>query len=100
MQFNGNRRAEVLGISRTSKYFYPECINVGLNEKGNQVFKLDVLTQLNDIKHNAHDAMGDVEATIEIAQILKNKAQNVWQSGLSNSNKIEVDNFLLKNDVI
>jgi len=99
-QFNGNRRADVLGISRTSKYYYPECINVGLNEKGNQVFKLDVLTQLNDIKHNAHDAMGDVEATIEIAQILKNKAQNVWQSGLSNSNKIEVDNFLLQNDVI
>ena len=59
-----------------------------------------MLTQLNYIKHNAHDAMGDVEATIEIAQILKNKAQNVWQSGLSNSNKIEVDNFLLKNDVI
>ena len=99
-QFNGNRRADVLGMSRTSKYYYPECINVGLNEKGNQVFKLDVLTQLNDIKHNAHDAMGDVEATIEIAKILKNKAQNVWQSGLSNSNKIEVDNFLLKNDVI
>ena len=99
-QFNGNRRADVLGMSRTSKYYYPECINVGLNEKGNQVFKLDVLTQLNDIKHNAHDAMGDVEATIKIAQILKNKAQNVWQSGLSNSNTIEVDNFLLKNDVI
>ena len=99
-QFNGNRRADVLGMSRSSKYYYPECINVGLNDKGNQVFKLDVLTQLNDIKHNAHDAMGDVEATIQIAQILKNKAQNVWQSGLSNSNKIEVDNFLLKNDVI
>ena len=89
-QFNGNRRADVLGMSRTSKYYYPECINVGLNDKGNQVFKLDVLTQLNDIKHNAHDAMGDVEATIKIAQILKNKAQNVWQSGLNNSNKIEV----------
>jgi exodeoxyribonuclease-1 len=75
-------------------------MNVGMNEKGNQVFKLDVLTQLNEINHNAHDAMGDVEATIEIAKILKNKAQNVWESGLSNSNKIEVDNFLLKNNII
>ena len=99
-QFNGNKRADVLGMARTSKFYYPECINVGMNEKGNQVFKLDVLTQLNDINHNAHDAMGDVEATIEIAKILKNKAQNVWESGLSNSNKIEVDNFLLKNEIV
>ena len=99
-QFNGNKRADVLGIARTSKYYYPDSINVGLNEKGNQVFKLDILTQLNKINHNAHDAMGDVEATIEIANILKIKAQNVWQSGLSNSNKIAVDNFLLTNDVV
>ncbi len=98
-QFNGNKRADVLGMSRTSKYYYPDSINVGINDKGNQVFKLDVLTQLNKVKHNAHDAMGDVEATIEIAKILKNKAQNIWQSGLSNSNKIEVDNFILKNDI-
>ena len=99
-QFNGNKRADVLGMARTSKYYYPESINVGINEKGNQVFKLDVLTQLNKINHDAHDAMGDVEATIEIAKIIKNKAENVWQSGLSHSNKIEVDNFLLKNDII
>ena len=98
-QFNGNKRADVLGMARTSKYYYPECLNVGINHKGNQVFKLDVLTQLNEISHNAHDAMGDVEATIEIAKLLKNKAQKVWQSGLSNSNKIEVDNFILKNDI-
>ena len=99
-QFNGNKRADVLGMARTSKYYYPESINVGMNDKGNQVFKLDVLTQLNKINHNAHDAMGDVEATIAIANILKNKAKNVWLSGLSNSNKIDVDNFLLKNDVV
>ena len=99
-QFNGNKRADVLGIARTSKYYYPECINVGMNDKGNQVFKLEALAQLNKINHNAHDAMGDVQATIEIANILKNKARNVWRSGLNNSNKIEVDNFLLKNDVV
>ena len=99
-QFNGNRRADVLGITRTSKYYHPNCLKVGINEKGNQVFKLDVLTELNDINHNAHDAMGDVEATIEVANILKNRANNVWESGLNNSNKIVVDNFLLKNDLV
>ena len=24
-QFNGNKRADVLGITRSSKYYYPEC---------------------------------------------------------------------------
>ena len=99
-QFNGNRRADILGMTRTSKFYYPKCLKVGINEKGNQVFKLDMLTKLNNLNHKAHDAMGDVEATIEIGKILKNKANNIWQSGLNNSNKVEVDNFLLKNNII
>jgi exodeoxyribonuclease-1 len=71
-----------------------------MNEKGNKVFKLEVLTKMNNIIHNAHDAMGDVIATIEIAKILSLKANNIWKSGVNNSNKIEVDNFLIKNDVV
>ena len=70
-QFNGNKWADVLGMTRTSKFYYPDCLNVGMNEKGNQVFKLDSLTKLNDINHNAHDAMGDVEATIKKEKKIK-----------------------------
>ena len=99
-QFNGNKRADVLGMTRSAKFYYPNSIEVGMNEKGNQVFKLDVLTQLNDIQHNAHDAMGDVIATMEISKIISNKAKSIWNSGLSNSNKVEVDNFFLKNDIV
>ena len=62
---------------------------VGINEKGNQVFKLDSLTELNNIFHNAHDAMGDVDATIEIAKILQTSSNKVWNAGLKNNNKIE-----------
>ena len=99
-QFNGNKRADVLGMTRSSKFYYPNCLEVGMNEKGNKVFKLEVLTKMNNIIHNAHDAMGDVIATIEIAKILSLKANNIWKSGVNNSNKIEVDNFLIKNDVV
>ena len=99
-QFNGNKRADVLGMTRSSKFYYPNCLDVGINEKGNKVFKLEVLTKMNNIMHNAHDAMGDVIATIEIAKILSTKANNIWKSGVNNSNKIEVDNFLLKNDIV
>ncbi|MGA0412247.1 MAG: exonuclease domain-containing protein [Candidatus Puniceispirillales bacterium] len=98
-QFNGNRRIDVLGLARASKFYFPDCLKVALNEKGNQVFKLDQLTQLNNIIHNAHDAMGDVEATIEIATKIYENANRVWESGLKSSNKIDVDNFMLKNTV-
>lgn len=99
-QFNGNKRADVLGMTRSSKFYYPNCLNVGMNEKGNKVFKLDVLTHMNDIEHNAHDAMGDVLATIDIAKILSNQSLDVWNSGISNSNKLDVDNCLLKNNIV
>ncbi len=99
-QFNGNKRADVLGITRSSKYYYPECIEVGMNEKGNQIFKLDNLTELNKITHNAHDAMGDVEATMEITKILQKKANIIWNSALNNSTKIDVDNFLINNNIV
>ena len=99
-QFNGNKRADVLGMTRSAKFYYPNSINVGINEKGNKVFKLDVLTHMNDIEHNAHDAMGDVLATIDIAKILSNQSLDVWNSGISNSNKLDVDNCLLKNNIV
>ena len=99
-QFNGNKRADVLGMTRSSKFYYPNCLDVGMNEKGNKVFKLEVLTKINDITHNAHDAMGDVVATLEIAKILSRKANNIWKSGVNNSNKIDVDNFLIKNSIV
>ena len=87
-------------VTRASKFYYPDCLKVGINEKGNQVFKLDVLTELNNIFHNAHDAMGDVDATIEIAKILQKSSNKVWNAGLKNNSKIDVDNFLIQNNII
>ena len=87
-------------MTRASKFYFPDCLKVGINEKGNQVFKLDVLTELNNIFHNAHDAMGDVDATIEIAKILQKNSNKVWNAGLKNNNKIDVDNFLIQNNIV
>ncbi len=99
-QFNGNKRADVIGMTRASKFYYPDFLKVGINEKGNQIFKLDALTELNNIAHNAHDAMGDVDATIQIAKILNKSAKEVWNAGLQNNHKIDVDNFLIQNNIV
>ena len=33
-QFNGNKRADVIGMTRASKFYFPDCLKVGINEKG------------------------------------------------------------------
>ena len=52
-----------------------------MNEKGNDVYKLDQMAPLNGIKHVAHQAIGDVMATVGIAKISK-KAPNVWKASM------------------
>ena len=93
-QFNGNKRADVIGMTRASKFYFPDCLKVGINEKGNQVFKLDVLTELNNIFHNAHDAMGDVEALVFLLEKIRSGAPSLYDQLIANNNKHHVKNLL------
>lgn len=69
---NGNSRWDLLDIMRTCYALRPEGINWPDNEDGLPSFKLEHLSVANGIEHaNAHDAMADVYATIELAKILK-----------------------------
>ena len=67
-----------------------------IGDKGQIVFKLDQLAPLNGFtSHNAHDALGDVEATIHIASIIRDKAPNLWASILRNREKQDVKERLI-----
>ena len=45
------------------------------NSKGNLVYKLDSMSELNGVSHKEkHTGIGDCEATLGIAQIIKKKA--------------------------
>lgn len=69
---NGNSRWDLLDIMRTCYALRPEGINWPTNEDGFPSFKLENLSVANGIEHsNAHDAMADVYATIELAKLLK-----------------------------
>ena len=93
-QLEGNKRSDALNLVRSSYLYYPNCINVPVNDKGNNTFKLELLTKNNNIKHLAHDAMGDVLGTIEIIKKLQKNSQNVWKSWLLSSNKIEAERMI------
>lgn len=57
----------------------PEGINWAYDEDGMPSFRLEKLTQANDIEHShAHDAMADVYATIAMAKLIKEKQLNYF----------------------
>ena len=59
-QLNGNKRCDILNMVRSTAIFFPETIKYEKNNKGNPILKLDQIAPLNNINHEAHDALGDV----------------------------------------
>ena len=77
-----------MGLARAAHLYYPDCIKTPISDRNNPLFKLDQLAPMNNIKHDeAHSALGDVIATIEIAKLLNKKAPNVWKASLMTTNK-------------
>ena len=98
-QLNGNKRCDILNMVRSASMFLPEVIKFEKNNKGNPILKLDQIAPLNNINHEAHDALGDVLATNEIAKILSLKAEDIWKSALISSTRSEV-NEKIKNKLL
>ncbi|SHO56140.1 exodeoxyribonuclease I [Vibrio quintilis] len=70
---NGNSRWDLLDVARACHALRPDGINWPENDDGVTSFKLEHLSVANQIEHsNAHDAMADVYATIELAKRIKN----------------------------
>ncbi len=95
-QLEGNKRGDILNIARSSFFYNKNSFKVILNSKGNPSFKLEDLSKANNIKHHAHDAMGDVEASIKLANIIKTNSPDLWKQSLRNCHKIDVEKFLHK----
>tara|TARA_B100001093_G_scaffold356414_1_gene340992 strand:+ start:2220 stop:3641 length:1422 start_codon:yes stop_codon:yes gene_type:complete len=85
---NGNTRGDMLSLARAANLYYPKTLKNSVNEKGNDVYKLDQMAPLNGIDHgNAHSAIGDVVATLGIAKLIAKKAPNVWKASLMTIDK-------------
>jgi len=90
-QFNGNTRFDVLTALYAVWHRQPGLFEWPVDETGRVRFKLDRLAPLNDFaSHNAHDALGDVEATIHIARLIAERAPPLWAELLGNCDKAHV----------
>jgi len=93
-QINNNGRADALNIVQASSIFTPTAIKIPDTKNK---FKLDLLAPLNNIEHeNAHDALADVIATIEICKLIKKNDKEFWDQSLQSSTKRGVSEIFEK----
>lgn len=97
----GNCRGDILRCVRVASIFAPNAIAIPQGDKGKPSFKLDKLAPLNGFAHaNAHDALADVEATIHIARLLRDRCPELWSSLLRFTNKTAAIDYLNEESVV
>lgn len=85
---NGNSRWDIIDMVRLTYALRPEGITWPRKEDGSPSFKLEALTAANGIAHEAaHDAMSDVEATLAVAKLVREKQPKLFDFVLKNKDK-------------
>ena len=77
---HGNSRWDIIDTVRLTKALRPQGIQWPVKEEGVPSFKLEDLTQANNIQHeSAHDALSDVYATIAVAKLIKTQQPKLYE---------------------
>jgi exodeoxyribonuclease-1 len=80
---NGNSRWDLIDALRAACALRPEGIEWPLREDGLPSFRLEDLTAANGIAHEAaHDALSDVEATLAMARLLRERQPQLFDYAL------------------
>jgi len=94
---DGNSRWDLLDLARYTYALRPEGIEWPRREDGAPSFKLTHLTEANGLAHiNAHDALSDVRATIDLARLIRDKQAKLFDFAYSLRGKNAVRAFLDK----
>jgi exodeoxyribonuclease-1 len=77
---NGNSRWDIIDMLRLCAATRPQGIVWPQKEDGSPSFRLEMLTAANGIAHaNAHDALADVVATIEMARLIRDRQPKLYE---------------------
>ena len=80
-QLFGNVRQDLMKMIFAVYADAPEILNWPVGDNGKISFKLDRLAPINGFSHeNAHDALNDVEATIFIFKLIKERAPKLFKN--------------------
>lgn len=88
---NGCSRWDLLDVLRMARALRPDGIEWPFDVAGKPVNRLEMLTKANKIDHqNAHDALADVRATIEIAKLLQIKQPDFYDYLFNHRHKTQI----------
>lgn len=96
---HGNCRADALSLVMAATTLSPTCLSVPRGPQARPIYRLEGLATANGIAHgNAHDAMGDVAATVELCRIVCDRSSELWQRFVRFSKKATVAEFVDSED--
>ncbi len=88
---DGKFRWDLIDVVRMTRALRPDGINWPVDDSGKPINKLTDLTSSNGLDHeNAHDALSDVLATIDMAKLLKDKQPKLFEYMFSKCQKRDV----------
>lgn len=88
---DGRSRWDILDVVRMTRALRPEGIEWPVDKDGKATNRLELITKLNGVDHyQAHDALSDVIATIEVAKLIKTKQPQLFEYLLKLRDKREV----------
>lgn len=92
---DGRSRWDLLDVVRLTRALRPEGINWPVTEDGRATNRLELITKLNGISHEAaHDALSDVNALIDVTRLIKEKQPLLYQYLFKMREKKEVQKLI------
>lgn len=94
---NGNGRGDTMRFARAVYLFRPEDMTFPMLETGRPTFKLGAFCRANGIdfeESEAHDALFDVDKTVELARAVRDRSPAIWEPMLENCTKQQAQNFM------
>ncbi|MDZ7829589.1 MAG: exodeoxyribonuclease I [Halofilum sp. (in: g-proteobacteria)] len=92
---DGNSRWDVIDVFRLARALRPEGFEWPDHESGMPSFRLEDLARANGVEHDAHDALADVQATIELTRRLRSAQPKLYEWAFSRRDKRSAADLLV-----
>jgi exodeoxyribonuclease-1 len=94
---DGNSRWDLLDAVRMTRALRPDGIEWPFAPDGKPSNRLEFLSSVNKLEHsNAHDALSDVQATIDVARLIRDKQPELFEYLLTCRDKKTVKSLIEK----
>ncbi len=89
---DGRGRWDLLDVARLTRALRPDGIKWPFDSEGKPANRLELLASINKLDHtDAHDALSDVQATIALARLIRQKQPKLFEYLLSMRDKKKVE---------